>query len=126
MTSPTVTLNDLIATRLQEIAEDAWRDHRVMPVKSGDGRVLQLGTGAVWEEWYCQADHDGYGPCNEPLLTHQQASTLLGMYNDDEPVPAPQIPAVEIELLDPTRGCFMPDVLFHYSDVRAEFKKAQG
>lgn len=125
MTSPTITLDHLIQTRLTEIAEDAWRDHRVMPVKSGDGRVLELGTGAVPELWTCMADH-GYGVCNEPLVTHQQASTLTGMYADDEPVPDPQIQPVEIALLDPSRGCFLPDVLFHFSDVVAEYKKAQG
>ena len=120
-----ITLDHLIQTRLQEIAEDAWRDHRVMPVKSGDGRALGLGTGAVWEQWYCQADH-GHGLCGEPLVTHEQASTLLGMHNDDQPVPTPQLPPVEIALLDPSRGCFTPDVLFHFSDVVAEYKKAQG
>jgi hypothetical protein len=125
MTSPTITLDHLIQTRLAEIAEDAWRDHRIMPVKGGDGRVLQLGTAAVWEQWYCQADH-GHGLCGEPLLTHEQTSTLLGMFNDDQPVPDPKIPPVEIELLDPSRGCFMPDVLLHFSDVGREYRKAQG
>ncbi|MFE6627372.1 hypothetical protein ACFVNB_09010 [Streptomyces rochei] len=125
MIQPTVTLDHLIQTRLTEIAEDAWRDHRVMPVKSGDGRVLELGTGAVPELWTCMADH-GYGVCNEPLVTHQQASTLTGMYADDEPVPDPQIQPVEVELLDPGVGGFLPDSLYHFSDVVAEFKKAQG
>ncbi|MFF0649366.1 hypothetical protein ACFYVV_37835 [Streptomyces tendae] len=48
------------------------------------------------------------------------------MYADDEPVPDPQIPPVEIALLDPSRGCFLPDVLFHFSDVVREYRKAQG
>ncbi|MET4646096.1 hypothetical protein ABID95_005853 [Streptomyces atratus] len=87
-------LNDLIATRLEEIAVVAWRDHRVMGIKDGNGRVLELGTAAVQEQWYCQDDH-GWGLCGEPLLTHRQASTLLGMYADDEPIPEAQIPPVE-------------------------------
>ncbi|MEU6635727.1 hypothetical protein [Streptomyces rochei] len=125
MTSPTITLDHLIQTRLAEIAEDAWQDHRVMPVRDGNARILQLGTAAVEERWYCQADH-GDGLCNEPLLPHRQASTLLGMYNDDEPIPHPQLPPVEIELLDPSIGCFMTDALFHWSDVVSEYRKAQG
>jgi hypothetical protein len=120
-----ITLDHLIQTRLAEIAEDAWRDHRVMPVKSGDGRVLQLGTSAVPEMWTCMADH-GNGPCDEPLVTHQQASTLTGMFSDDEPIPNPLIPPVEVELLDPSVGGFLPDCLYHWSDVVAEYKKAQG
>jgi hypothetical protein len=125
MISPTITLNDLIATRLTEIAEDAWRDDRVMAVKDGDGRVLQLGTGAVGERWTCHANH-GHGFCGEPLVTHQQASTLTGMFSDDEPIPNPLIPPVEVELLDPSVGGFLPDCLYHWSDVVAEYKKAQG
>ncbi|WP_328981749.1 hypothetical protein OG258_19845 [Streptomyces mirabilis] len=125
MSSPTLTLNDLIATKLQEIADDAWWDHRILRAQDGNGRVLQLGTAAVREAWYCLADH-GHGLCNEPLLTHRQASTLLGMYADDEPIPAPQIKPVEIELLDPAVGAFVPDALYHFSDVVAEFQKAQG
>ncbi|MGR6973216.1 hypothetical protein ACU639_27120 [Streptomyces cynarae] len=123
--STTITLDYLIQTRLAEIAEDAWRDHRVMPVRSGDGRVFQLGTGAVWEQWYCQADH-GDGLCGEPMLSHEQASTLLGMYADDEPIPDPQFAPAEIELLDPSRGCFMTNALYHFSDVGREYRKAQG
>jgi hypothetical protein len=123
--SSTITLDHLIQTRLAEIAEDAWREHRVMPVKAGDGPILQLGTGAVPELWFCQADH-GLGVCNEPLLVSQQASTLLGMCNDDEPIPDPKTPPVESEIFDPTVGGFLPDVLFHFSDVVAEYKKAQG
>ncbi|CAM5332815.1 hypothetical protein [Streptomyces aurantiogriseus] len=125
MSSPTVTLDHLIQTRLAEIAEDAWRDHRIMPVRDSDGRVLQLGTAAVRERWTCMADH-GYGLCNEPLLTHQQASTLMGMFNDDEPIPNPLIPPVEVGLLDPGVGGFLPDSLYHFSDVVAEYRKAQG
>lgn len=120
----TITLNDLIETRLNEIAEDIWESHRVMRAQDGKGRLLQLGTAAVQELWYCQADH-GHGLCNEPLLTHHQASTLLGMRSDDEPVPDPQIPPVEIELLDLAVGGFLPDALFHFSDVGREYRKAQ-
>lgn len=123
--SPTVTLNHLITTRLAEIAEDAWRDHRIMPVRDGNGRVLQLGTAAVEELWQCHADH-GYGLCGEFLLTHHQASTLTGMFNDDVPIPNPLIPPVEVELLDPSVGGFLPNCLYHYSDVVAEYRKAQG
>ncbi|MFJ8507729.1 hypothetical protein [Streptomyces avermitilis] len=125
MSSPTLTLNDLIRTRLEEIAEDLWQNDRVMGVNHGDGRVLQLGTAAVWEQWACHSDH-GYGLCGEPLVTATQASTLLGMYSDDDPVPNPSIPLIETELLDEGVGAFLPDALFHFSDVTREFKKAQG
>ncbi|GAA5078730.1 hypothetical protein [Streptomyces similanensis] len=119
-----ITLDRLIQTRLSEIAEDAWRDHRVMPVTHSNGRVLQLGTAATREQWYCQADH-GHGLCHETLLTHDQASGLLGMYADDEPIPHPKLPTVEVELLDPSVGGFLPQALYHLSDVVAEFKRAQ-
>ncbi|MFE4991401.1 hypothetical protein ACFRH4_08625 [Streptomyces mirabilis] len=125
MSSPTLTLNDLIRTRLEEIAEDAWLSHRVMGVTAGNGRLLEFGSAAVRERWYCQGDH-GNGLCGESLLTATQASTLLGMVADDDPVPDPVIPAVEIELLNPDVGGFLLDVLFHFSDVAAEFRKAQG
>jgi hypothetical protein len=123
--SPTVTLNDLIQARLAEIAEDAWSGFHIMRLNHGDGRVLEIGSAAVWEQWTCMADH-GYGLCGEPLLTATQASMLLGMHSDDEPVPDPQFPVVEIELLDGDVGGFLLDALFHFGDVVAEYKKAQG
>lgn len=121
----TISLNDLIETRLNEIAEDVWESHRVMRLNHGDGRVLQLGTAAMWELWTCHADH-GYGLCGEPLLTPTQASTLLGLPLDEVPIQEPKIAPVEIELLDPAVGGFMSDELYHFSDVTALFVKAQG
>ncbi|MGW3499340.1 hypothetical protein ACWDMY_01160 [Streptomyces globisporus] len=125
MSSPTITLNDLIETHLNEIAEDAWEQHRVMRLNNGDGRWLDLGTAAVWELWTCHADH-GHGLCGEPLLTAPQASTMLGKPIDDAPVQNPSIPTVEVELLDEGVRGFMQDELYHFSDVVAEFEKAQG
>ncbi|MFJ3665046.1 hypothetical protein ACIPSE_01180 [Streptomyces sp. NPDC090106] len=125
MNQPTVTLADLITTRLEEIADDAWRDHRVMRVNHGDGRVLQIGTGAVWELWVCRANH-GPGLCGEPLVTATQAATLTGMPREDGPVRSPKVPPVEIELLDDGVGGFLLDDLFHWSDVVTEFKRVQG
>ncbi|PPS71984.1 MULTISPECIES: hypothetical protein [Streptomyces] len=119
-----ININDLIATRLTEIAQDAWQTHRVMPVSDGGGRVLDLGTASVREFWYCQNDH-GTGICGEPMLTSDQANSLLGMYSVDEPVPDPQLPIVEVELLDEGLGGFFPGSLIHFSDVRHEFQKAQ-
>lgn len=121
----TTDLNDLIATRLTEIAEAAWRDHRVMPVSDGGGRVLDLGTAAVREFWHCQDDH-GSGICGEPMLTSDQASSLLGMRSVDEPVSDPQLPIVEVELLDEGLGGFFPGSLIHFSDIGREYRKAQG
>ncbi|MFE4918988.1 hypothetical protein [Streptomyces sp. NPDC056661] len=120
-----ITLNDLIETHLNEIAQDAWEKHRVMRRVHGDGRVLQLGAAAVWELWTCHADH-GYGLCGEPLLTPAQASTLTGLWNDDLPVPDPKIPAVEIEQLDSALDGFLIDDLYHFSDVTAEIQKVNG
>jgi hypothetical protein len=120
----TISLNDLIKDHLNKIAQDAWQTHRVMPVSDGGGRVLDLGTAAVLEFWYCQADH-GTGICGEPMLTSDQASSLLGMYSVDEPVPEPQLPIVEVVLLDEGLGGFFPGSLIHFSDVRREFQKAQ-
>ncbi|MFD9920632.1 hypothetical protein ACFWXR_14255 [[Kitasatospora] papulosa] len=125
MSGPTVTLNDLIETRLAEIAEDAWKTHRIMPVNHGDGRVIQLGSAAVWELWTCRANH-GSGFCGEPLLTATQASTLIGMPREDGPVANPALPVIEVELLDSAVGGFLIDDLLHLSDVRAEFRKANG
>ncbi|MEU6651301.1 hypothetical protein ABZ904_18110 [Streptomyces sp. NPDC046900] len=123
--SPTVTLNDLIQVRLAEIAEDAWDQHRVMRLGHGDGRVLEIGSAATWEMWTCHGQH-GNGLCGEALVTSRQASVLLGLYRDDEPIPDPQIAPIEIELLDEGVGGFMSDALFHWSDVVAEYRKAQG
>jgi hypothetical protein len=125
MSNPTITLNDLIKTRLDEISYDAWWEHRVMRIAHGDGRVLQLGTATTWESWTCHADH-GYGLCGEPLLIPTQVSTLLGLPLDEVPIQSPKIAPVEIELLDPTVGGFMADELYHFSDVTALFSKAQG
>jgi hypothetical protein len=118
----TIDLDRLIKARLAEIAEAAWAEHRVMRVPHASGRVLELGTAAVQEAWVCLADH-GSGVCNEPLLTDRQANMLLGMVSPDEPVPDPQLPVVEVELLDESIGAFMPDVLIHWSDVIHEYRK---
>ncbi|WP_405459762.1 hypothetical protein OG786_21070 [Streptomyces sp. NBC_00101] len=121
----TITLNDLIETRLAEIAEDVWKRHRVLRVNHGDGRVVQLGTAAIWELWSCRANH-GSGLCGEPLLTATQASSLTGMPREDGPVENPALPVIEVELLDSGVGGFLIDDLFHASDVRAEFRKVNG
>jgi hypothetical protein len=117
-------LNRLIRTRLMSLAEAAWRDHRVMPVGEGNGRILGLGTAAVEERWVCGADH-GSGVCGEPLLTDRQAGSLLGLLNPDEPVRDPQLPVTDLELLDEAMSGFTCGSLFHLSDVRREFEKAQ-
>ncbi|MER6748076.1 hypothetical protein ACFW6C_09135 [Streptomyces fungicidicus] len=122
--SPTITLNDLIAVRLNEIAEDAWDQHRVMRLGHGDGRVLEIGSAAAWEQWTCHGEH-GDGLCGQPLLTSRQASILLGLRSDDDPIPDPQMAPIEVELLDEGVGCFMPDALFHWSDVVREYRKAK-
>lgn len=123
MTQPTITLNDLIRTRLAEIAEDAWENHRVMRIPGEDGRVIQLGSGAVWERWCCEADH-GFGPCHEPLLSIDQTATLVG-----QPVDFcllfPEKAPIEMTVLDSSYG-FQLTELYHLSDVVTEFKKAQG
>ncbi|MFF9210462.1 MULTISPECIES: hypothetical protein [unclassified Streptomyces] len=118
----TVTLNDLIAVRLAEIAEAAWDSHRITPV--GDGRVLGLGSAATRERWVCGADH-GHGVCNEPLLTHRQAGELLGLLNEDEPVLDPQLPVTDVELLDEQVGGFVCGSLYHFSDVGLAYRSAQ-
>ena len=123
--STTITLNDLIETRLDEIAADAWWEHRIQRVNHGDGRVLQLGTASVWELWVCRSDH-GSGLCDEPLVTATQATTLLGMPREDGPVTFPKVPPIEIELLDSGVGGFLADDLLHWSDVAAEFNRLQG
>lgn len=120
--SPTVTLNDLIATRLAEIAEDIWESNRVMRLGHGDGRVLEIGSAATWEQWVCHGVH-GDGLCGQPLVTARQASILLGLRSDDDPIPDPQIAPIEVELLDEGVGGFMPDLLIHWSDVVAEYRK---
>ncbi|MFD8072182.1 hypothetical protein ACFV3E_05965 [Streptomyces sp. NPDC059718] len=122
MTRPTISLNDLIKNRLEEIAEDAWINDRVMNLNHGDGRLIHIGTATTWELWQCHADHGNGRPCGEALITAMQAATLLGDYGDDGPVPHPVIPAVEIELLDEAVGGFLPDLLYHRSDVEARFK----
>ncbi|ROP53300.1 hypothetical protein [Streptomyces sp. PanSC9] len=119
----TFTLNDLIQTRLTEIAEDAWENHRVMRILGEDGRVIQLGSGAVWERWCCEADH-GHGPCHEPLLTIDQAATLVGQPVDFCLV-TPAMTPIEMTVLDSSFG-FQLTELYHLSDVVAEFKKAEG
>ncbi|MEU6449623.1 hypothetical protein [Streptomyces sp. NPDC046979] len=123
MTQPTVTLNDLIATRLTEIAEDAWENHRVMRISGENGRVITLGSSAVWEHWSCEADH-GYGACHEPLLTIDQAATLVGQPVDFCLVHPEKAP-IEMTVLDASYG-FQITELYHLSDVVTEFKKAQG
>ncbi|MDC2953362.1 hypothetical protein PO587_02710 [Streptomyces gilvifuscus] len=119
----TITLNDLIRTRLDEIAEDVWESHRVMRIPGEDGRVIQLGSAALWERWVCEADH-GFGPCHEPLLTLDQAATLVGQPVDFSLV-TPTMTPIEIEVLDGSYG-FQLTELYHLSDVSQEFRKAQG
>ncbi|MFG2380585.1 hypothetical protein [Streptomyces avermitilis] len=121
MSGPTVTLNDLIETHLTEIAEDAWENHRVIRITGDNGRIIQLGSAAVWERWTCEADH-GDGLCDEPLMTSEQAATLVGQPVDFS-IPEPSIPAVEVHGL--TEHGFQLDELYHLSDVVAEFWKAQ-
>ncbi|MCX4608705.1 hypothetical protein [Streptomyces mirabilis] len=123
MSGPTVTLNDLIETHLSEIAEDAWENHRVMSIAGDNGRFIQLGSGAVWERWTCEADH-GCGPCHEPLLTQDQAATLVGQPVDFCLVSRAMAP-IEMTVLDAEFG-FQLSELYHLSDVVAEFRKAQG
>ena len=119
-----ISINDLIRTRMTEIAEAAWRNHRVLPTADGEGRVLQIGSAATVERWVCGADH-GAGVCGEPLLTHRQAAELLGLLKEDEPVLDPQLPVTDVDLLDEGAGGFTCGSLYHYSDVRTEFQKAQ-
>lgn len=118
-----ININDLIRTRLAEISEAAWRDHRVMPVSS-DGRVIEVGTAATTERWSCADDH-GSGVCGESLLTHRQASELLGLLNPDEPVRDPQIPVIDLEVLDEEVGGFTCGSLYHLSDVVAEARTTE-
>ncbi|MFE7361476.1 hypothetical protein [[Kitasatospora] papulosa] len=119
----TITLNDLIENRLSEIAEDAWENHRVINITGDNGRVLPLGTASVWERWRCEADH-GFGPCHEPLLTLDQAATLVGQPVDFSLV-APAMGAIEMTVLDQEFG-FQLTELYHLSDVTQEYRKAQG
>ncbi|MGW3154029.1 hypothetical protein [Streptomyces sp. NPDC001089] len=121
--STTITLNDLIKTRLDEIAEDVWESNRVMRISGDNGRVIQIGSAAVWEQWTCEADH-GSGPCHEPLLTLDQAATLVGQPVDFSLV-SPTMTPIEIEVLDESYG-FQLTELYHLSDVTQEFTKAQG
>ncbi|MGW7021514.1 hypothetical protein ACWGGS_19590 [Streptomyces decoyicus] len=67
-----------------------------------------------------------FGLCGEPLLTSVQASTLLGEFRDEGPITNTKFKPVEIELLDEGVGGFLRDALYHLSDVRAQFKNAQG
>ncbi|MEU5448680.1 hypothetical protein [Streptomyces californicus] len=121
--STTITLNDLIKSRLGEIAEDIWESNRVMRISGDNGRVIQIGSAAVWEQWTCEADH-GSGPCHEPLLTLDQAATLVGQPVDFSLV-SPTMTPIEIEVLDESYG-FQRTELYHLSDVTQEFTKAQG
>jgi hypothetical protein len=118
-----ITLNDLIATRLAEIAEDAWEKHRALRIAGDNGRIIQLGTAAVWELWRCEADH-GSGPCHEPLLTTDQAATLAGQ-PVDYMIESTSQPTIEVTVLDPEFGFQFTD-LYHLADVVAEYQKAQG
>jgi hypothetical protein len=120
----TFDLNRLIRTRLTEIAEAAWLNHRVLPTADGEGRVLQIGSAATVERWVCGADH-GSGVCGEALLTHRQAAELTGWFNPDEPVLDPQFPVTDLELLDEGASGFTYGSLYHISDVIAQFKKMQ-
>ncbi|MBL1104920.1 hypothetical protein JK361_09990 [Streptomyces sp. 5-8] len=123
MDRETIALNEFIGNRIQEIAEDAWENHRVMRITGENGRVIQLGSGAVWERWTCEADH-GFGPCHEPLLTLDQAATLVGQPVDFCLI-SPAMTPIEIQVLDESYG-FQLTELYHLSDVVTEFKKAQG
>ncbi|MFC4609749.1 hypothetical protein ACFO9E_18290 [Streptomyces maoxianensis] len=123
MSGPTVTLNDLIETHLTEIAEDAWENHRVIRITGDNGRIIQLGSAAVWERWTCEADH-GFGPCHEPLLTLDQAATLVGQPVDFSLV-SPSMTPIEMTVLDQVFG-FQLTELYHLTDVTAEYRKAQG
>lgn len=122
MSAPTITLNDLIATRMEEIAEDAWNASRALRITGQNGRVIDLGTASVWEEWTCCADH-GDGLCDQPLLTSEQAATLIGQVVDFT-LPEPSIPVVEVQ--DLTEYGFQTVELIHLCDVVTEFRKAQG
>ncbi|WP_406431578.1 hypothetical protein [Streptomyces sp. NBC_01589] len=122
MSTPTVTLNDLILARMEEITEDAWNASRALRITGQNGRVIDLGTASVWEEWTCCADH-GDGLCDQPLLTSEQAATLIGQ-GVDFTLPKPSIPVVEVQYL--TEYGFKTVELLHLSDVTAEFRKVNG
>ncbi|MFI5977072.1 hypothetical protein [Streptomyces sp. NPDC051452] len=118
MNQPTVSLNDLIQTHLNEIAEDAWEQHRVMRVDDGEARWLEVGHTVVIERWSCHQNH-GDGVCGEPLVDYQTAKELLGCPGDptflDDDLKRPSIP---FKRLDPAWGFTACD-LIHFSDVRA-------
>ncbi|MFE9865890.1 hypothetical protein ACFYPZ_24650 [Streptomyces sp. NPDC005506] len=122
MSTPTVTLNDLILSRMEEIAEDAWNASRALRITGQGGRVIDLGTASTWEEWTCCADH-GDDLCDQPLLTSEQAATLIGQVVDFS-LPNPSFPAVEVQHL--AEYGFETVELFHLSDVTAEFRKVNG
>ncbi|MER6236516.1 hypothetical protein ABT185_10680 [Streptomyces clavifer] len=118
MDRETVTLNDLIQTRLSEIVEDLWEHNRVLRVESGEARCLQVGTGVAMERWQCQRTHES-GPCGEPLVPMAEALLLLG-YIDHLPVLDEELTHEPIEApsLDPDFG-FMISELLHFSDITA-------
>ncbi|MFE7762964.1 hypothetical protein [Streptomyces sp. NPDC057438] len=117
-----LTLDSLIRTRLAEITEGLWNDHRVLRVESSDARFLQIGSAATIERWQCQANH-GSGLCGEPLVSSTEAGLLLG--SPDYPaVESPVYGLIEYRELDTNFG-FMAGELVHFSDVVAEFE-AQG
>ncbi|WP_448319250.1 hypothetical protein [Streptomyces sp. CO7] len=120
MTTPAPTLRQMIQDRLTEISEKLWETHRIQRVPGQDGRIVWLGTAALWSRWTCQADH-GSGPCGQALITLDEASVLLGKPVDfslDDPVFEP----VETFVLDPDYGVQITD-LVHVSDVRRKFEE---
>ncbi|MFD7858544.1 MULTISPECIES: hypothetical protein [Streptomyces griseus group] len=126
MSTPTVTLNDLIATQLSEIAEDAWKDHSVLRITGDNGRMIQPGEVAVMERWRCEGDH-GFGLCGQPLLTTEQAALVIVGRSWDFTLGKPAHEFVWVREL--TAEGLEETALFHLTDVTREFeavRKAQG
>ncbi|MFD8685348.1 hypothetical protein [Streptomyces sp. NPDC059651] len=123
MDRETVALNDLIKTRLDEIAEDAWNEHRVIRVDESDARWLSVGSGAVIERWRCQRDH-GNGPCGAPLVPEADARTLLSSPDFSPMADTPDL-SVTVQELDGDFG-FMSSELHHYADLVAAYRRFLG
>ncbi|GDY65698.1 hypothetical protein SAV14893_050910 [Streptomyces avermitilis] len=108
----------MIRTRIEEIAEDLWANHRVMQVPSGEARWLEVGHAVVAEQWSCHQNH-GDGVCGEPLVPYQVAKELLGCPEDPTfPEDEFKRELIPFDHLDPIWG-FNASELIHFSDVRA-------
>ncbi|MEV1096460.1 winged helix-turn-helix domain-containing protein [Streptomyces sp. NPDC049952] len=124
MDRETVTLNDLIKSRLDEIAEDAWENHRVVKVDSAEARYLEVGSGAVIERWRCQQNH-GSGPCGEPMVPDTEYSVLLACPDDIPLFPGSMKETATVYELNADFG-FTASELVHFSDITAAYQKFHG